>query len=263
MTILDEIATYAKLRVEKDKEAISPEEMKELAKALPKANRQLFYDAVAKEGLSFICEIKKASPSKGVIDPVFDYKGIAKAYTEAGVDAVSCLTEPKWFQGSDEIFKEVRSVVTAPMIRKDFVVDEYQIYQAKVLGANCVLLICSILDTGSILRFLDICEEIGLAALVETHDEEEIRRAVSAGSRMIGVNNRNLKNFTVDFTNAQRLRDFIPEDRLYVAESGVALPSDVTKLARAGANAVLVGEAMMRAADKKEFLLKMRKASEE
>ena len=262
MTILDEIATYAKVRVEKDKEAISPEEMKELAKALPKTNGQLFYDAVAKEGLSFICEIKKASPSKGVIDPVFDYKGIAKAYAEAGVDAVSCLTEPKYFQGSDEIFKEVRSIVTAPMIRKDFVVDEYQIYQAKVLGANCVLLICSILDTGSILRYLDICEELGLAALVETHDEEEIRRAVSTGARMIGVNNRNLKDFSVDFGNASRLRDYIPEECLYVAESGVALPSDVTKLARAGADAVLVGEAMMRAADKKEFLLKMRKASE-
>lgn len=263
MTILDEIANYAKVRVEKDKEIVSPAEMKELAKALPKTGGQLFYDAVAKPGLSFICEIKKASPSKGVIDPVFDYKEIAKAYNEAGVDAVSCLTEPKWFQGSDEIFKEVRSIVTAPMIRKDFVVDEYQIYQAKVMGANCVLLICSILDTGSILRFLDICEELGLAALVETHDEEEIRRAVSTGAKMIGVNNRNLKDFSVDFGNATKLRDYIPEDRLYVAESGVALPSDVKKLAHAGANAVLVGEAMMRAAGKKEFLLKMRKASEE
>lgn len=258
MTILDEIAAYAKIRVAEDQKNIQAGRMKDLAESLGRGEGNVFYDAVSKQGMSFICEIKKASPSKGIIDPVFDYPAIAKAYNEAGVDAVSCLTEPKWFQGSDEIFQEVRGIVKAPMIRKDFIVDEYQIYQARVMGANCVLLICSILDTDTISRYLGICEDLGLAALVETHDAEEIGSAVSAGAKMIGVNNRNLKDFSVDFSNASRLRDLIPSDRLYVAESGVSKASDIAELVLAGADAVLVGEAMMRAENKKEFLTAMR-----
>lgn len=262
MTVLDEIAAYAAKRVDADRGKIPAQEMKELALSLGKGEGKKFYEAVCAPGMRFICEIKKASPSKGIIDPVFDYEGIARAYNEAGADAVSCLTEPKWFLGSDEIFGKVRKIVNAPMIRKDFVVDEYQIYQARVMGANCVLLICSLLDTATVSRYLEICEETGLAALVETHDAEEIRRAVSTGARMIGVNNRNLKDFSVDFSNASRLRDFIPDDRLYVAESGVGNPGDIRELAKAGADAVLVGEAMMRAEDKKDFLQRMRLAAE-
>ena len=261
MTILDTIAEYARTRVAADKQNISMDEMKELALAIEKARGDLFYDAIAKQDLSFICEVKKASPSKGVIDPVFDYLKIAKDYENAGADAMSCLTEPKWFLGSDEIFKEIRATVNVPMLRKDFVVDAYQLYQAKVMGANCVLLICAILDTKTISEYLEICDTLGLAALVETHDAEEIKSAVLTGAKMIGVNNRNLKDFSVDLGNASRLRDVIPEDRLYVAESGVMSVEDAAALRRAGADAILVGEAMMRAENKKKFLDEMRAAA--
>ena len=261
MTILDTIAEYARTRVAADKQNISMDAIKELALATEKARGDLFYNAIAKQDLSFICEVKKASPSKGIIDPVFDYLKIAKEYENAGADAMSCLTEPKWFLGSDEIFKEIRAEVKIPMLRKDFVVDAYQLYQAKVMGANCVLLICAILDTKTISEYLEICDTLGLAALVETHDAEEIKSAVSTGAKMIGVNNRNLKDFSVDLGNASRLRDVIPGDRLYVAESGVMSVEDAASLRRAGADAILVGEAMMRADDKKKFLDEMREAS--
>ena len=263
MTILDTIAEYAATRVEADKKIIGAEEMKALALSDDKARGDLFYENIAKPGLSFICEVKKASPSKGVIDPVFDYLTIAKEYEKAGADAISCLTEPKWFLGSDEIFKTIRQTVGLPMLRKDFVIDPYQIYQAKVMGANCVLLICALLDTKTVCDYLEICDTLGLAALVETHDEEEIKSAVASGARMIGVNNRNLKDFSVDLENAKRLRDMIPADRLYVAESGVMKPEDAAALRSAGADAILVGEAMMRAEDKKAFLDSMRDAANE
>lgn len=263
MTILDTIAEYAATRVEADKKIIGAEDMKALALSGDKARGDLFYENIAKPGLSFICEVKKASPSKGVIDPVFDYLTIAKEYEKAGADAISCLTEPKWFLGSDEIFKSIRQTVGLPMLRKDFVIDPYQIYQAKVMGANCVLLICALHDTKTVCDYLEICDTLGLAALVETHDEEEIKSAVASGARMIGVNNRNLKDFSVDLENAKRLRDMIPADRLYVAESGVMKPEDAAALRSAGADAILVGEAMMRAVDKKSFLDSMRDAANE
>ena len=283
MTILDQIAEYARVRVEADKEKIGPGEMKELAyeavrrtEAVIRSEnerlirskgdrkvRRSFYNEIAKQGLSFICEVKKASPSKGVIDPVFDYANIAAEYENAGADCVSCLTEPKWFLGSDEIFRKIRGIIDIPMIRKDFTVDEYQIYQAKVLGADCILLICSLLDTDTIARYLEICESLKLDALVETHDEAEIRSAAAAGARMIGVNNRNLKDFSVDFKNAERLRDLIPSGCLYVAESGVSKPEDAALLRRIGADAVLMGEVLMRSGNKKELLAQMRKAAQD
>ena len=261
MTILDQIAAHARERVFRDMEKYSLEEVKSLASQAPSSGGEAFYQAVGKPGISFICEIKKASPSKGLIDPEFDYMKAAADYAAAGAEAISCLTEPKWFLGSDEIFREIRSAVRIPMLRKDFVVDEYQLYQAKVLGADCVLLICALLDTQTIHHWLKICEDLGLAALVETHDKEEIRSAVEAGARMIGVNNRNLKDFSVDFGNAARLRALIPADRLYVAESGVKTPEDAAALKRAGADAILVGEALMRSADKGAFLGAMREAA--
>lgn len=280
MTILDQIAEYARKRVARDRAEVSLEDMKALAAeqaaaertakeavcsekaaAVSKAGGRRFYDAIAGPGLSCICEVKKASPSKGVIDPEFDYLRIAAEYESAGADAVSCLTEPKWFLGSDRIFGDIRKNIALPMLRKDFVVDEYQLYQAKTLGANCILLICSLLDTDTVSRYLGICEDLDLAALVETHDEEEIRSAVSAGAKMIGVNNRNLKDFSVDFSNAERLRAMIPADRLYVAESGVSTPADAGILRRAGADAILVGEALMRADDRGAFLRAMKEAA--
>ena len=260
-TILDTIADYARKRVTADRARLSLEELKALAMAGTAAGGQAFYDAAAKPGMSFICEVKKASPSKGVIDPVFDYMTIARDYEAAGADCVSCLTEPKWFLGSDEIFRNIRAAIKPPMLRKDFVVDEYQLYQAKVLGANCVLLICALLDTDTVARYLDICESLALAALVEAHDEAEIASAVRAGARMIGVNNRNLKDFSVDLGNAARLREHIPAGCLYVAESGVQSPADAAAMKAIGADAVLMGEVLMRAADKKAALAAMREAA--
>ena len=273
-TILDTIAGYAKERVAADKKAMPPDRMRELAAALAEAEKkdpdapsvpgrggEAFYAAIRREGMRFICEVKKASPSKGVIDPVFPYRDIAAEYEAAGADAISCLTESRWFLGSDDIFREIRSAVRTPMLRKDFVVDEYQLWQAKVMGADCVLLICALLDTKTLARYLGICEELGLAVLTEAHDEAEIASAAAAGARMIGVNNRNLKDFSVNLENALRLRDCIPPGSLYVAESGVNSPQDAALLKAAGADAILMGEVLMRAADKKAVLTAMREAA--
>jgi indole-3-glycerol phosphate synthase len=259
MTILDERAEYARKRVVEYKATISLAEIKEQALMCGLGGGKKFEEAISKPEMSFICEIKKASPSKGIIDPVFNYLEIAREYEAA--DAVSCLTEPKWFLGSDEIFKEVRREISIPMLRKDFVVDEYQIYQAKVMGADCVLLICALLDTETVRRYLGICEELGLAALVETHNREEISSAVSAGAKIIGVNNRNLKDFSVNFDNALKLREEIPAGVLYVAESGVKSVEDIKTMHNAGVDAVLVGEALMRAEDKRAMLREMREAA--
>ena len=259
-TILDTIAANARERVAADRQR-EPLEMLRTRCREP-GSGEAFYAAVGQPGLRFICEIKRASPSKGLIDPVFDYLGIARDYEAAGADCVSCLTEPKWFLGSDEIFAEIRREIATPMLRKDFVVDEYQIYQAKALGANCVLLICALHDAAAIARYLELCDSLGLAALVEAHDAEEIDMAAEAGARMIGVNNRNLKDFSVDFSNAARLRERIPAEVLYVAESGVTGPKDVQALADIGADAVLVGEALMRAFDVTAALRAMREAAQ-
>lgn len=261
-TILDTIADHARLRVRQKQALIPPEELRAAALALGPGQGSAFASALAKPGLSFICEVKKASPSKGVIDPVFDYPAIAAAYREAGADAVSCLTEPKWFLGSDEIFTHIRSLIDTPMLRKDFTVDDYQLYEARVMGANAVLLICALHSPADLARRLALCETLGLAALAEAHDEAEIAAAVSAGAKIIGVNNRNLKDFSVDFSNAARLREKIPAGVLYVAESGVKGPEDAAALRRMGADAALIGEAFMRAADKRQMLQQMRRAAQ-
>ncbi|MDY4443168.1 MAG: indole-3-glycerol phosphate synthase TrpC, partial [Butyricicoccus sp.] len=231
--------------------------------AHPNRPRFCFEQALRQDGLSFICEVKKASPSKGVIAKHFPYLEIAKQYEQAGADCISCLTEPKWFLGSDKIFTDIREAVHTPMIRKDFTVDEYQIYQAKLMGADAVLLICAILDTKTIASYLELCDNLGLTALVEAHDAAEIQSAVAAGARVIGVNNRNLKDFSVDFSNASRLRDLIPPECIYVAESGVSCVEDVAALRQVGADAVLMGEVLMRAKDKASLLAQMRKAGTE
>ena len=257
-TILNTIADYARQRVLRDAEENSIDVLKELCQQAGRGNGAAFEQALRRDGMSFICEVKKASPSKGIIAEDFPYLEIARAYEAAGADCISCLTEPKWFLGSDEIFKEIRGAVSIPMIRKDFTVDEYQLYQARLMGANCVLLICALLDTETIQRYLTICEKLGLSALVEAHDPEQIQSAVKAGAKIIGVNNRNLHDFSVDFSNAARLRDLISPECIYVAESGVAHPSDIAQFKQIGADAALVGEMLMRSADKKEMLAQMR-----
>lgn len=260
MDILKNLADLSKLRVEADKQKISLDEIKMLAETSNVGNGKKFLSALKRPQLSFICEVKKASPSKGIIAENFPYVEIAKEYEIAGADCVSCLTEPKYFLGSDEIFKEIRAEISIPMLRKDFTVDEYQIYQAKVMGADAVLLICAILDKKIIERYLKICADLNIAALVETHDADEIKTAVEVGAEIIGVNNRNLKDFTVDFTNAARLRELIPPDKIYVAESGVKTPSDISTLKKICADAVLIGETLMRAPDKKSALESFRNA---
>ena len=257
MTILDEIAEYARERVKKQKEIKSLDEVKVKALSLPKKDFA-FEKALKKDGISFICECKKASPSKGIIAEDFPYLDIALSYEKAGADAISVLTEPKWFLGRDEYLSEIASQVSIPCLRKDFVVDEYMIYEAAVLGASAVLLICSILSVSEIKRYIGICDELGLSALVEAHDEAEVKMAIEAGTRIIGVNNRNLKDFSVDTENSKRLRALIPNDILFVSESGVKGPEDIKAIKDMGADAALVGETLMRAADKSQKLKELK-----
>ena len=257
MTILDRLADHARARTAAAKRAVPPEEMIRQASSLPKGELP-FEKALEKPGISFLCECKKASPSKGLIAPDFPYLDIAREYEQAGADAISVLTEPKWFLGSDVYLKEIAGAVSIPCLRKDFTVDEYMIYEAKVLGASAVLLICSILSEGQLRDWLGLCRSLGLSALVEVHDEAEASMALDAGARIVGVNNRNLKDFTVDFTNAQKLRDKIPASCLYVAESGVTGPEDVRLLRKLGADAALIGEALMRSTDRTGMLAAMR-----
>lgn len=249
MNILDQLADYARQRVEEAKRQTPLAEIKQQALALPKGDFR-FEKALTKPGLSFICECKKASPSKGLIAADFPYLQIAKEYEAAGADAISVLTEPKWFLGSDRYLKEIASAVSTPCLRKDFTVDDYMIYEAKLLGASAVLLLCAILDDAQLREYLALCDGLGLSALVEAHDEAEVDRALNAGVRILGVNNRDLKNFTVDTENSRRLRARIPEDVLFVSESGVRTAEDVARLAAIGADAVLIGETLMRAPDK-------------
>lgn len=257
MTILDQLAGHARERTEQAKQKTPLSVLKEQAEALPKG-AFAFEQALKAPGISFICECKKASPSKGLIAPDFPYLSIAKEYQAAGADAISVLTEPKWFLGRDQYLREIASAVSIPCLRKDFTVDEYMIYEAKVLGASAVLLICSILTPAQLRDYQAVCDGLGLSALVEAHDEAEVRMALDAGARIIGVNNRNLKDFTVDTENSRRLRAMIPPSVLFVSESGVKTPADVENLRQVGADAVLIGETLMRAADKKSKLSELR-----
>ena len=257
MTILDQLADYARERTLMAKSIRPFEEVRRLAYDLPKGTFA-FEKALAVPDIAFICECKKASPSKGLIAADFPYLQIAKDYESAGANCISVLTEPKWFLGADEYLKEIASTVSIPCLRKDFTVDEYMIYEAKLLGASAVLLICSILSQEQIKEYIGICDELGLSALVETHDADEVAMALGAGARIIGVNNRNLKDFSVNTDNSRKLREIIPSDVLFVSESGVSCPDDVARLREIGADAVLIGEALMRASDKAARLAELR-----
>lgn len=257
MNILNQLADHARERVKTAEKTHPFEEIKERALSLPKGDFA-FEKALAKPGIRFICECKKASPSKGLIAPEFPYLEIARSYEKAGADAVSVLTEPKWFLGDDRYLKEIAAEVSIPCLRKDFTVDKYMIYEAKLLGAAAVLLICSILSAEELAEYLRICDELGISALVETHDAAEVSMALSAGARIIGVNNRNLKDFSVDTENSRRLREEIPADILFVSESGVRDAADVARLRDIGADAVLVGETLMRAPDRTAALKRLR-----
>lgn len=255
--ILTEIAAYTKERYKKIIAEHPLEEIKALALSMPKGNFE-FEKALQGDDLSFICEVKKASPSKGIIAETFPYLQIAKDYEAAGASAISCLTEPKWFLGSDKYLKEIASAVSIPVLRKDFTVCEYQIYEAKTLGASAVLLICALLNSNTISRYIKICDELGISAVVEAHDESEVKSALSAGARIIGVNNRNLKDFSVDVNNSTRYREMIPADTVFISESGIKTHYDIEVLLKNKTNAVLIGETLMRADDKTAALKELK-----
>lgn len=256
--ILDTIAKSAYKRVEQAKRLVPPAEIMEKALSIPTTCPFQFEKALGGNELSFICEVKKASPSKGVIAAEFPYVAIAREYEEAGASAVSVLTEPEFFQGNDTYLSKIKQAVHIPVLRKDFTVDEYQIYEAKLIGADAVLLICALLDTAMLAKNIAICNRLGLSALVEAHTESEVYSALCAGARIIGVNNRNLKTFEVDIHTCTRLRTLVPKDVIFVAESGIQTIQDISVLRQANVNAVLIGEMLMRSTDKKSQLNRLR-----
>ena len=255
--ILDNLVAATQVRVGRKKAHIPLETVKEQALNMAAKEGTFtfpFEKAVAKEGISFVCEVKKASPSKGIIAEDFPYLEIAREYEKSGADCISVLTETDYFKGEDRFLREINDAVQIPTIRKDFIIDEYMIYEAKLLGASCVLLIAALLDTETIRQYKAICDQLGLSELVEAHDEAEAASALAAGARMVGVNNRNLKDFTVDIHNSTRLRELVPRNVLFVAESGIKTAEDIAELVSAGVNGVLIGETLMRSPDKAQML---------
>lgn len=256
--ILDEIAERTRQRIARCKKELPLEKLKEQAAQRPIDTGFPFAKALRGEELQFICEVKKASPSKGLIAEQFPYMDIAREYEQAGAAAISVLTEPFYFQGSNEYLREIAQNVRIPVLRKDFTVDEYMIYEAKMLGASAVLLICAILNDDELYRYHALAASLGLSALVEVHDEEEADRALRAGAKIIGVNNRNLKDFTVDISNSLRIRPMIPPEVIFVSESGMKTEADIRALRENGTDAVLIGETLMRSPDKRKALAKLR-----
>lgn len=256
--ILNEIADKRKIAVEELKKKKSLEKVKKEALKLDVNTGFPFEKALKQSDISFICEVKKASPSKGIIAEDFPYLEIAKEYEKAGASAISVLTEPEYFLGKDEYLQEIAQEVQIPVLRKDFTIDEYQIYEAKILGASAILLICALLDTITIKKYIEIAHSLGLSALVEAHSKEEVQMAIDAGARIIGVNNRDLKTFKVDVQNSIRLRKFIPDGVIYISESGIQTGEDIQVLRENNVNAVLIGETFMRSEDKQEALIQLR-----
>lgn len=256
--ILDTIALSTKNRVEEAKKLVSFDEMKEKALSVKTQSPFLFEKALQKDELTFICEVKKASPSKGLIAEEFPYLQIAQEYEAAGANAISVLTEPEFFKGDNVYLSQIKQAVSIPVLRKDFTIDDYQIYEAKVIGADAVLLICALLDTETLKQYLAVCETLGLSALVEAHTAEEVQSALRVGARVIGVNNRNLKTFEVDISTCTKLRALVPKSLVFVAESGIQSAQDVAALKQANVNAVLVGETLMRSTDKKAELNRLK-----
>ena len=269
--ILEKIAARTRERVEAEKREVPLAQMAERARAAAAAELAAspdgafafpFEAALRAPGMSFICEVKKASPSKGLISPEFDPVAIAREYEAAGAAAVSCLTEPFWFQGADEFLTSIAAEVGIPVLRKDFVVDEYMVYQARAIGASAVLLICSILNDEQLKAYISLAHELGLTALVEAYEPEEVPRAIAAGARVVGVNNRDLRTFEVDFGRSIDLRPMVGPERVFVSESGVETREDVARLEAAGVDAVLIGETLMRSADKRAMLDDLRGVGE-
>lgn len=258
--ILDDIVTKQKIRIKNEKKEKSLEFLKQEVLALPLSENYFFEDSLKSKEFSFICEIKKASPSKGVIVEEFPYKDIAQDYEQAGATAISVLTEPNFFKGNDIFLKDVAGIVNIPVLRKDFIIDEYQIYQAKLIGADAILLICAILDETTLNKFLNLAKSLRLSCLVETHNEDEIKKALNSGAKILGINNRDLKTFSVDINTSLKLRKFIPNDKILISESGIKTAQDVKMLKDAGFNGALIGESMMLSKNKVLFFSELREA---
>ena len=252
--ILDKIVEATKVRVAQEKEVETPEAVKAAALALPPDTGFPFEAALRQQDFNFICEVKKASPSKGIIAEHFPYLDIAKEYEVAGAAAISVLTEPDFFKGDKKYLQEIASIVKIPVLRKDFIIDEYQIYQAKVWGASAILLICACLDVPTLTKFRELADSLGLSSLVEAHDEHEVQMAIDCGARIIGVNNRNLIDFTVDVQNSVRLRNLVQDDVIFVSESGLETPEDIQVLRDNNIGVALMGETFMRSPNKVEKL---------
>lgn len=258
MNILEKIAEKTRERVEEEKRKVPLDVLKEkIGERKGKELEQTFLKALRSEGMSYICEVKKASPSKGLIAPDFPYVEIAKEYEAAGAAAISCLTEPFYFQGADRYLEEITQAVQIPVLRKDFTIDEYMVYQAKALGASAILLICAILDNHELRYYRELCEELGMDALVEAHDEQEVERALQTGAKIVGVNNRDLRTFQVDVRNSIQLRSLAPREIVFVSESGIRTAQDIEKLYENQVDAVLIGETLMRSPDKEAALRKL------
>ncbi len=252
--ILDDLKNSTLKRVEESKKRLPERELEEKLKNLQKRPPFIFEQALKKQGMSYICEIKKASPSKGVIAEDFPYNKIAKEYENAGAHCISVLTEPEYFKGDIKYLEEIRKNVDTPLLRKDFTCDPYMITEAAVAGADAILLIAAILTDEQLKSYFEKADSLGLSAIFEAHDGEEIKRCLNAGARIVGVNNRNLKDFTVDINNSQRLRKLVPKDVIFVAESGIKTNADIETLKDFGVDAVLIGETLMRSPDKKKEL---------
>lgn len=252
--ILDKIIEATKIRVAQEKQVESPESVKAAALALPSDTGFPFEAALCQQDFNFICEVKKASPSKGIIAEHFPYLDIAKEYEVAGAAVISVLTEPDFFKGDKKYLQEIANTVKIPVLRKDFIIDEYQIYQAKVWGASAILLICACLDMHTLTKFRELADSLGLSSLVEAHDEHEVQMAIDCGARIIGVNNRNLKDFTVDVQNSVRLRNLVQDDVIFVSESGLETPEDIQVLRDNNIGVALMGETFMRSPNKVEKL---------
>ncbi len=254
--ILDEIVEETKKRIKKAKEEESLASIQRRAKEAlnSKETKRGFVNQLKRPGLNFICEVKKASPSKGIIAEEFPYVAIAREYEKAGAACISVLTEPYFFKGQNTYLTEIKQQVGIPVLRKDFIIDAYQIYEAKAIGADCILLICAILSKEQLKEYLALAKTLQMDALVEAHDELEVSMALEAGAVLIGVNNRNLKDFSVDITRSLTLRKKVPKDIVFVAESGIKTKEDILQLYEAGANGVLIGETFMRSNNKREML---------
>ena len=258
--MLDEIVEKTKERIEKEKEIIPLDELKKEVELLDMSDDFPFKNALKSEGISIIAEVKRASPSKGDIVDDFDYIQIARDYENAGASAISVLTEPYFFKGSDDYLSEIASEVSIPVLRKDFVIDEYMIWQAKALGASAVLLIVSILDTVQLKKYLDLAHDLGLSAIVEAHDSQEVMRAMTVGAEIIGVNNRDLTDFTVNIENSINLRRCVSGDTVFISESGIKTTEDVTRLKENDVDAILIGETLMKSDDKKAVISELKDA---